>query len=62
MRFEPESKHGANAGLHVARGILDVVHKRHPAVSYSDLWQYAAVVAIEEMGGPKVTGFIFLLA
>jgi len=54
MRFEPESKHGANAGLGVARGLLDGIKKKHPNVTYSDLWQFAAVVAIEEMGGPKV--------
>jgi len=54
MRFEPESKHGANAGLDVARGLLDGIKTKHPNVTYSDLWQFAAVVAIEEMGGPKV--------
>ena len=31
------------------------VKKKFPAVSYSDLWIYAACVAIEEMGGEKAT-------
>ena len=54
MRFAPESKHGANAGLDVARGLLEPIKKRHPALSYADLWQFAAVVAIEQMKGPKI--------
>jgi cytochrome c peroxidase len=54
MRFEREAKHGANAGLHVARGLLEPLHKKYPSLSISDLWQFAAVVAIEEMGGPKI--------
>jgi catalase (peroxidase I) len=31
------------------------VKKKFLAVSYSDLWIYAACVAIEEMGGEKAT-------
>jgi len=54
MRFEPESKHGANAGLDVARALLEPIAHKYPTVTVSDLWQFAAVVAIEEMGGPKV--------
>jgi cytochrome c peroxidase len=54
MRYEPESKHGANAGLEVARALLEPIAKKYPGVTVSDLWQFAAVTAIEEMGGPKV--------
>jgi len=54
MRFAPESEHGANAGLAVARTLLEPIQARHPGISTSDLWQFAAVVAIEEMGGPKI--------
>merc|ERR1712000_525456 len=54
MRFAPESDHGANAGLAVARTLLEPIQARHPGISTSDLWQFAAVVAIEEMGGPKI--------
>lgn len=54
MRFNPEGAHGANAGLHHARNVLESVKKQFPGISYSDLWTLAGVVAIEEMGGPKV--------
>ncbi len=55
MRFEPESKHGANNGLNLARERLEVVKKRFPEISYADLWTLAGVVAIAEMGGPAVS-------
>lgn len=54
MRFSPESDHGANAGLHVARGLLEPVKKMYPGISYGDLWTLAGAVAVEEMGGPKI--------
>jgi cytochrome c peroxidase len=54
MRFDPEAAHGANAGLDVARASLESIKKEHPGISYADLWTLAAVVAIEEMGGPKI--------
>lgn len=54
MRFQPELGWGANAGLDVAQALLEPVKKKHPNVSYSDLWIFAACVAIEEMGGSKV--------
>jgi len=54
MRFEPESKDGANAGLQHARERLEKIKKKYPGISYGDLWTLAGVVAIEEMGGPKV--------
>jgi len=55
MRFAPESEHGANAGLNVARDALEPVKKMFPDISYADLWTLAGVVAIEFMGGPKVS-------
>lgn len=54
MRFEPELKWGANAGLDLAQKLLEPVKAKFPQVSYSDLWIFAAGVAIEEMGGQKV--------
>jgi len=54
MRFSGESKHGANAGLNLARDFLEPIKKKHPEISYSDLWILASYVAIEEMGGPKL--------
>ncbi|KAL5528522.1 CCP1 [Sanghuangporus sanghuang] len=54
MRFEPEALHGANAGLQVARGVLEKVKEKFPWISYGDLWTLAGVCAIQEMGGPKI--------
>jgi cytochrome c peroxidase len=54
MRFEPEISWGANAGLAYAQSLLEPIKKQFPQVSYSDLWIFAAGVAIEEMGGPVI--------
>ncbi|CUE67095.1 ascorbate-dependent peroxidase, putative [Bodo saltans] len=54
MRFKPECAYGGNAGLDKARDILEPIKKRHPNISYADLWAYASVVAISEMGGPEI--------
>jgi cytochrome c peroxidase len=47
MRFEPESTHGANAGLHVARTLMEKVKTEFPWISYGDLWTLAGVCAIQ---------------
>jgi len=54
MRWSPESDWGANAGLHIARQLLEPIKAKYPGLSYADLWTLAGVVAIEEMGGPKI--------
>ncbi|KAL1989154.1 hypothetical protein VTN96DRAFT_3701 [Rasamsonia emersonii] len=54
MRFAPESEHGANAGLKVARDFLEPVKEKFPWISYSDLWTLAGVCAIQEMQGPTI--------
>ncbi|OQS02254.1 cytochrome c peroxidase, mitochondrial precursor [Thraustotheca clavata] len=54
IRHKPEIDHGGNAGLHIAITRLESVKKRHPEISYADLFVYAGVVAIAEMGGPEV--------
>lgn len=54
MRFHPECDHGANAGLGEARKRLEKIKQKFPGISYADLWTLAGVVAIEEMGGPKI--------
>ncbi|KAH8921217.1 class II peroxidase [Atractiella rhizophila] len=54
MRFSSEGGHGANAGLVVARNLLEPIHKKYPNISYGDLWTLAGVCAIQEMGGPIV--------
>lgn len=47
MRFAPESLHGANNGLSIARGVLEGVKKDFPWISYGDLWTLAGVAAIQ---------------
>eukprot|EP01091_Cochliopodium_minus_P020585 TRINITY_DN9035_c0_g1_i1.p1 TRINITY_DN9035_c0_g1~~TRINITY_DN9035_c0_g1_i1.p1 ORF type:complete len:401 (-),score=135.48 TRINITY_DN9035_c0_g1_i1:72-1274(-) len=54
MRFQPESKHGANNGLEIARELLEPIKKKYPGISYADLYTFAGVVAIEATGGPKI--------
>ncbi|KAH9963898.1 heme peroxidase [Russula dissimulans] len=54
MRFEPESLHGANNGLLLARNLMEEIKAEFPWISYGDLWTLAGVVAIQEMGGPKI--------
>lgn len=54
IRFAPESEYGANAGLHVARNLLEPVKAKFPGISYADLYTLAGVVAVEEMGGPTI--------
>ena len=54
MRFSPEAKDGANAGLEKARALLEPIKKAHPDISYADLYTYAGAVAIEHMGGPHI--------
>jgi cytochrome c peroxidase len=51
MRFTPESEHGANAGLAVARSLLEPIKAKFPWISYGDLWTLAGCVAVESMGG-----------
>lgn len=54
MRFSPEVDHGGNAGLHLAQKFLESIKRKHPSISYADLWILAGIVAIEEMGGPTI--------
>lgn len=54
MRFDAESSHGANAGLRIARELMEAIKAEFPWISYGDLWTLGGVAAIQEMGGPKV--------
>jgi len=54
MRFSAEKDHGANAGLHIARQLLEPIKAKYPGLTYADLWTLGGAVAIEEMGGPKI--------
>jgi len=54
MRFEPEQSEGANAGLDIARNLLQPVINANPNVAISDIWQFAGCCAIELSGGPEI--------
>ena len=54
MRFAPESDHGANAGLKIARDWLEPVKAKFPWITHSDLWTLAGACAIQELGGPAI--------
>ncbi|CAA7260719.1 unnamed protein product [Cyclocybe aegerita] len=54
MRFDPEAGHGANAGLKVARDLMEKVKEEFPWISYGDLWTLGGVAALQEMAGPKI--------
>ncbi len=54
IRFQPETGHGANAGLSIAIELLEPIKKQYPDMSYADLYQLASIVAIEYAGGPKI--------
>jgi cytochrome c peroxidase len=54
MRFEPESIHGANNGLEIARALMERIKAEFPWISYGDLWTLAGVAAVQEMAGPKI--------
>lgn len=54
IRLRPERDYGANKGLDKAMKALEAVKAAHPWISYADLYTFAGVVAVEEMGGPKI--------
>ena len=54
IRFPPERDWGGNKGLQLAVRVLEQVKQKHPGISYGDLYTLAGVVAVEEMGGPKI--------
>lgn len=53
-RFPTEANDGANAGLALARSILEPIKAKYPWITYADLWTLAGAVAIESMGGENV--------
>jgi len=55
MRYEKEGGDPANAGLQHARTFLEPIKRKFPWITYADLWTLAAVVAIQEMGGPEIS-------
>ncbi|ODV83546.1 hypothetical protein CANARDRAFT_177696 [[Candida] arabinofermentans NRRL YB-2248] len=55
MRFAQEFNDPGNTGLHTAKSYLDQIHEKFTWISFADLYTLGGVVAIEEMGGPKIT-------
>ncbi|KAG2322735.1 hypothetical protein Bca4012_058171 [Brassica carinata] len=54
LRFEPELKHAANAGLVNALKLIQPIKDKYPNISYADLFQLASATAVEEAGGPEI--------
>lgn len=55
MRFKGgEADHGANAGLQIARDLLEPIKRKHADFSNADFWSLAACCAIKAMGGPDI--------
>eukprot|EP01128_Nolandella_sp_AFSM9_P000890 TRINITY_DN11015_c0_g1_i1.p1 TRINITY_DN11015_c0_g1~~TRINITY_DN11015_c0_g1_i1.p1 ORF type:complete len:562 (+),score=105.24 TRINITY_DN11015_c0_g1_i1:66-1688(+) len=54
LQFAPELNHGCNRGLHIAIELLAPLKKLFPQISTADFWQFAAVIAIKQMGGPHI--------
>ncbi|KAI9009985.1 heme peroxidase [Phycomyces nitens] len=54
MRHKTEASDPANAGLDVARNVLEPIKQKHSWISYADLWTLGGCVAIEHMGGPHI--------
>jgi len=54
MRWKIEADDPENAGLDIARNYLEEIKAKFPAVSYSDLWIFAAYVFIKSSGGPDI--------
>ena len=54
MRFAPEIKDDANAGLAMMQEILRPLKKKFPDMSCADLWTMAGAQAIALTGGPDI--------
>jgi len=55
MRYKLEADDPENAGLDIARDLLEEIKKKFPTVSYADLWIFAAYVFIRSSCGPDIT-------
>ena len=54
IRLDSELNRAPNAGLQKAIALLTPIKTRFPNISWADLIQMAAVVAIKEAGGPQI--------
>lgn len=53
MRFPPERDYESNRGLARARTLLEPLARAHGA-SRADVWSLAAVISVQETGGPTI--------
>lgn len=54
VRLRDELKQSPNKGIEPGVRLCEDVKKKHPRVTYADLYQLAGVVAVEESGGPTI--------
>ncbi|KAL5557529.1 hypothetical protein UlMin_039765 [Ulmus minor] len=54
IRNQQELNHSANNGLKIAVDLCEEVKKKHPIITYADLYQLAGIVAVEVTGGPSI--------
>lgn len=54
MRFAAEAADPNNAGLEVARSLLEPIQAKHNGLTHADLWILASYVALEMTNGPKL--------
>eukprot|EP00611_Tribonema_gayanum_P003655 TRINITY_DN128_c4_g1_i1.p1 TRINITY_DN128_c4_g1~~TRINITY_DN128_c4_g1_i1.p1 ORF type:complete len:344 (+),score=109.27 TRINITY_DN128_c4_g1_i1:51-1034(+) len=54
IRFDPEIKHGANAGLSKGLKLLEPIKASCPSVSWADLLQMASAEFVVMAGGPRI--------
>ncbi|KAK9904919.1 hypothetical protein WJX75_005589 [Coccomyxa subellipsoidea] len=54
IRLPPELDHKVNKGLEIAVNLLQPIADKYDDVSYADLYQMAAVTAIDLAGGPHI--------
>jgi hypothetical protein len=55
IRFKEELSHEANAGLEKILPVLEPIKRKHPGISYADLYTLAGAVSVEALGGPHIT-------
>jgi cytochrome c peroxidase len=55
IRFSPEKKWDANAGLDIPMKALEPVKDLHPSLTYADLYTFSGVVAAEYAGSHHVS-------
>lgn len=60
MRFAPESLHGANNGLNIARAEMEKIKQEFPWITYGDLWTLGGVCALQVSSPRTHSSFIWM--